>query len=171
MNITIEIKAPELAASILALASALDRRTGSIAKATEVLENAKASSPTAPASPIGNTTQLTPAQQATVQQSVPTAVPTAAPTTPVQQPAQQPTQQAEQLVQQPVQQAPQPVPTSAPSYTLDQLAVAATQLVDAGRREELVQLLSSFGVQALTALPKEQYGAFATKLREMGAKI
>jgi hypothetical protein len=75
-------------------------------------------------------------------------------------------------VQQPTQQEqPQAVPTSAPSYTLDQLAVAATQLVDAGRREELVQLLASFGVQALTALPKEQYGAFATKLREMGAKI
>ncbi|UTW68639.1 hypothetical protein KHA80_14140 [Anaerobacillus sp. HL2] len=43
--------------------------------------------------------------------------------------------------------------------------------VDAGKREALVQLLQSFGVQALTALPKEQYGAFATKLREMGAKI
>lgn len=67
--------------------------------------------------------------------------------------------------------APATVPTVAPSYSLDQLAVAATQLVDAGRREELVQLLASFGVQALTALPKEQYGAFATQLRAMGAKI
>jgi hypothetical protein len=63
------------------------------------------------------------------------------------------------------------VPTTTQTYTLDQLAVAATQLVDAGRREELVGLLASFGVQALTALPKEQYGAFATQLRAMGAKI
>jgi hypothetical protein len=63
------------------------------------------------------------------------------------------------------------VPTSAHSYTMEQLAVAATQLVDAGRRTELVSLLSSFGVQALTALPKEQYGAFATQLRTLGAKI
>jgi len=68
-------------------------------------------------------------------------------------------------------QAPTAVPTVAQTYTLDQLAVAATQLVDAGRREELVALLGQFGVQALTALPKEQYGAFATALRQMGAKI
>ena len=54
---------------------------------------------------------------------------------------------------------------------MEQLAVAATQLVDAGRREELVQLLRQFGVEALTQLPKEQYGAFATALRQMGAKI
>lgn len=64
-----------------------------------------------------------------------------------------------------------PVPTSTQSYTMEQLAVAATQLMDAGRRAELVSLLSSFGVQALTALPKEQYGAFATQLRTLGAKI
>ena len=66
---------------------------------------------------------------------------------------------------------PAPVPTTQQTYTMEQLAVAATQLVDAGRREELVDLLGRFGVQALTALPKEQYGAFATALRQMGAKI
>lgn len=66
---------------------------------------------------------------------------------------------------------PAAVPTTAQTYTMEQLAVAATQLVDAGRREELVGLLGRFGVQALTALPKEQYGAFATALRQMGAKI
>jgi hypothetical protein len=54
---------------------------------------------------------------------------------------------------------------------MEQLAVAATQLNDAGRRVELINLLSSFGVQALTALPKEQYGNFATQLRALGAKI
>lgn len=63
------------------------------------------------------------------------------------------------------------VPTSIQTYTMEQLAVAATQLVDAGRRSELVSLLQTFGVQALTALPKEQYGAFATQLRALGAKI
>ncbi|MEW6663038.1 MAG: hypothetical protein ACOY9Y_02260 [Bacillota bacterium] len=63
------------------------------------------------------------------------------------------------------------VPTTPQTYTMEQLAVAATQLVDAGRRAELVSLLASFGVQALTALPKEHYGTFATQLRAMGAKI
>lgn len=63
------------------------------------------------------------------------------------------------------------VSTSAQSYTMEQLAVAATQLVDTGHRAELVGLLSSFGVQALTALSKEQYGAFATQLRALGGRI
>ena len=61
--------------------------------------------------------------------------------------------------------------TSTQGYTMEQLAVAATQIVDGGRRTELVGLLNSFGVQALTSLPKEQYGAFATELRALGAKI
>jgi hypothetical protein len=63
------------------------------------------------------------------------------------------------------------VPTTTQTYNMEQLAVAATQIVDAGRRTELVTLLNSFGVQALTALPKEHYGAFATQLRALGAKI
>jgi hypothetical protein len=63
------------------------------------------------------------------------------------------------------------VPTASQTYTMEQLAVAATQLVDAGRRSELVSLLQTFGVQALTALPKEQYGAFAAQLRGLVAKI
>jgi hypothetical protein len=79
-------------------------------------------------------------------------------------------QQASAPIQTPAAQA-ATVPTSAQTYTMEQLAVAATQLVDAGRRTELLELLSSFGVQALTALPKEQYGAFATQLRALGAKI
>lgn len=68
--------------------------------------------------------------------------------------------------------APAPtVPTSAPTYTLEQLSVAATPLLDAGRGAELTALLNQFGVQAMTQLPKEQYGAFATALRQMGAQI
>lgn len=62
-------------------------------------------------------------------------------------------------------------PTTAPTYTLEQLATAATPLIDAGRQTELTTLLAQFSVQALTQLPKEQYGSFATALRSMGAKI
>lgn len=63
------------------------------------------------------------------------------------------------------------VPVTAQSYTPEQLAVAATQLMDSGRQPELMGLLAAFGVQALTQLPKEQYGNFATQLRAMGARI
>jgi len=63
------------------------------------------------------------------------------------------------------------VPTTAPTFSLEQLAVAGTQLMDAGHQDKLLSLLSAFGVSALTQLGKDQYGAFATQLRALGAKI
>jgi len=72
----------------------------------------------------------------------------------------------------PVPPAPVPtVPTTAQTYTQDQLALAASGLMDAGKLAELQQLLATFKVTSLVTLPKDQYGAFATKLRELGAKI
>lgn len=102
--------------------------------------------------------QTQPTQQVPIQSAETQPVQTVVPPTQIKQPVQ------------PVQQ-PQNVPTSAPKYTLDQLQLAATQLMDAGRMADLQQLLASFGIQYLTALREEQYGAFATKLRELGAKI
>ncbi len=63
------------------------------------------------------------------------------------------------------------VPTTAASYTLDDLARAGMTLMDAGRQADLLGLLQEFGVEALPALPPTQFGAFATRLREMGAQI
>lgn len=65
----------------------------------------------------------------------------------------------------------QSVPTSAVTYTLDELARAAMSLMDSGKQPDLLQLLASFGVEALPALPPAQYGAFATALRGLGAQI
>lgn len=67
--------------------------------------------------------------------------------------------------------APQPVPTSTIQYTQDDLVRAAMPLMDAGKQQELVELLRSFGVFSLPELRQEQYGPFAMKLREMGANI
>lgn len=75
----------------------------------------------------------------------------------------------------PAEPAPQPaaaVPTAVPSYTQEQLALAASQVMEAKKDQAvIVNLLGKFGVQALTQLPKEQYGAFATELRNLGAKL
>ena len=155
MNITLTIQAPELSKAIESLAMSIQHSHGVTAN---------------------------PLEQAAMQPVQPVApVPTPAPVMDsVQQPVQP--QPAVPQYQQPVQNvvpetpaqqqaAPQAVPTSAPSYTMDQIAVASTRLMEKGLRAELLQLLSSFGVQALTSLPQEQYGAFATKLREMGANI
>lgn len=98
-----------------------------------------------------------------------------APATP--QPVQ--TQQMVPVTPPPVQQAPvapppvqqAPVQTAAPSYTADDLARAAMTLMDSGRQGDLINLLAQFGTDALTHLPQEQYGAFATALRGLGAPI
>lgn len=88
-----------------------------------------------------------------------------APATP--QPVQ--TQQMIPVTPPPVQQA--PVQTAAPSYSADDLARAAMTLMDSGRQGDLINLLAQFGTEALTQLPQEQYGAFATALRGLGAPI
>ncbi|QIC08180.1 hypothetical protein GOP56_22840 [Brevibacillus sp. 7WMA2] len=154
MNFTVTISAPELANAIQSLAQAITNNPH-----ISAAESIPATLVPSVAPPVGVPVQQP--LQGVQQQYVP----------PTPTSYQQPQQQT-----QPVQQTFNPapgasVPTTTQTYTMDQLAVAATQLNDAGRRAELVSLLSSFGIQALTALPQEQYGAFATKLREMGAKI
>ena len=106
------------------------------------------------------------------------AVPTApvAPTTPVTQPesavSQAPAVPPSQPVPQPATPSPSaPVPTTEHTYTAEELQMAAVTLVDKGMMAQLQELLNRFGVNALPALPKEQYGAFATALRGMGAQI
>ncbi len=146
MDITVKIEAPELVAAVNTLAAALETwNHGMIAvncKPTSVQTPEQAPLSVAP---TAQAQPVTPLPVTPAPAPIPTAVPA-----PVMGTA---------------------VPTAAQTYTMEQLAVAATQLVDAGRRAELVALLASFGVQALTALPKEQYGNFATQLRAMGAKI
>lgn len=106
--------------------------------------------------------------------SVPTAV--SQPTQPVQEavPTQQtqvPVQTVQQTVPvqtQPVQQA---VPTTTKSYTLEDLQRASGALVQAGKIQQLQGLLQQFNSVSLAHLPQEQFGAFALKLRELGADI
>lgn len=151
MNIILTIQAPELSKAIESLAMSIQHLHGVAANPMgqpvapqQLVQNIEPAQ-THTTAPVMDSVQQT-QQQQPVQNVVP------------ETPAQQ-------------QAAPQVVPTSAPSYTMDQIAVASTRLMEKGLRDELLQLLSSFGVQALTSLPQEQYGAFATKLREMGANI
>ena len=64
------------------------------------------------------------------------------------------------------------IPTaSAPAYTLEQLQIAVAPLLDAGKGPQLKALLDKYQVPRLPELPAEQYGAFATDLRGLGAKL
>ena len=103
--------------------------------------------PTTDQAPSAPAVQIATAPTATINDSVPEVPDGAIPETPAV-----PTQQT-------------------PAYTLEQLAVAATPLMDSGKGDALVALLHQFGVDSLVALPAEQYGAFAADLRGLGAKL
>lgn len=68
---------------------------------------------------------------------------------------------------------PPPVPLAAPSFTVDQLAHAGADLVtrEPAKAQAAQALLQQFGISAVTNLPKERYGEFATALRGLGANI
>lgn len=87
------------------------------------------------------------------------------PITPVQNTAPVQTQPVQT---QPVQTA---VPTTAKTYTLEDLQRASGALVQAGKIQQLQGLLQQFNAVSLAHLAQENFGAFALKLRELGADI
>lgn len=159
LEMKITVAAPDLAAAINNLAAALDGKNphtvcnqyGTDNKhidnvGTVNMGMSGKAQPATPAAPVNPTPAPTAAQ--------------IAPTVPVVQPA-------------PVANtAPAPtVPTSAPQYTLDMIATAGSALIDAGKMDQLMQLLGKFGVASLTELAPESYGAVAGELRALGATI
>lgn len=117
----------------------------------------------APMQQVGSAPIAQPMQQTVMQGTAPMGMPV----------AQQPIQQVP--VQQPPVMAPiqSVVPTTAVAqeFSYDQLAVAAAGLMNAGKGTQLHAILQQFGVQAMTELPKERYGEFATAIRAEGAVI
>ena len=94
----------------------------------------------------------------------------------INQPAQEiqnavpitPAQNTAPVQTQPVQTA---VPTAAKTYTLEDLQRASGALVQAGKIQQLQGLLQQFNAVSLAHLAQENFGAFALKLRELGADI
>lgn len=145
MEMKIKIDVPELVAAVEKLAAAIDKTALNITVPNEGTLNFNMPAGNAPVAPAPVQTAPTPA---------PVAVPAPAPA-PVPTPAAPPVT---------------PAPTAA-AYTLDQIAKAGANLVDAGKMEQLLALLTKYGVQAVTQLTPDQYGAFATELRALGAQI
>lgn len=153
MEITVNVTGLDnLANAIFALANA----TGNCKEETQV-----------------DATKVTPV----VQQAVaPTATTTTVPSTPPVQNVQPvPTTQTAQTA--PVAQntapaaSPVPTTTAAPTYTMEQLAVAATGLIDAGKMQDVQNTLAALGAQTLMDLPQEKYGEFASAIKAIGAVI
>lgn len=156
MEMKIKIDVPELVAAVEKLAAAIDKTALNITVPNEGTLNFNMPAGNAPVAPAPVQTAPTPA---------PVAAPAPAP-------APAPTPAAPPVTPMPTTAAPAPaVPVTAPTYTLDQIAKAGANLVDAGKMEQLLALLTKYGVQAVTQLTPDQYGAFATELRALGAQI
>lgn len=172
MEMKITVEAPDLAASILKLAEAIasgpdpallipdEPLPVSAYPATPVAAPvAPVAAPVSPA-PVNPTPGPAPTTAA------PVAAPSPSPTPVTNAPTAGPTSAAPGNTPAPA------VPvTGAPAYTLDQISRAGASLVDAGKMQQLLELLGRYGVQAVTQLKPEQYGAFATELRALGAQI
>lgn len=167
MEMKITVEAPDLAASILKLAEAVASVPDpSILTPDEPLP--VASYPTVPA-PAPAPAPAAPVSPSPV---TPTQTPTPAPAAPVAAPSPAPAPTAGQTSAAPGNTPAPTVPVAgAPTYTLDQISRAGASLVDAGKMQQLLELLGRYGVQAVTQLQPEQYGAFATELRGLGAQI
>lgn len=125
---------------------------GTAVQPAPVREPSQTAVPTAPVAPAASVPTASAAPVPTAP-AAPGAVPSA-PVTPA-----------------PVAQATATVPTSTHTYTPDELAKAAMPLMDAGKQQELIGLVHQFGASSIPELRPEQYGAFATALRGMGAQI
>lgn len=167
MEMKITVEAPDLAASILKLAEAIasgpdpDILTPDEPLPVASYPTAPAPAP-APAPAAAPAAPVSPAPVTPTQTSAPTATP------PVAAPAPTAGQTSAAPGNTP---APAVPVTTAPAYTLDQISRAGASLVDAGKMQQLLELLGRYGVQAVTQLQPEQYGTFATELRALGAQI
>ena len=170
MEMKITVEAPDLAASILKLAEAIASGPDpALLIPDEPLPVSAYPTTPAPAAPVAAPMSPAPVN--------PTPGPAPTTTAPVVAPSPSPTPVTNAPTAGPTSAAPgnTPAPTvpvaGAPTYTLDQISRAGASLVDAGKMQQLLELLGRYGVQAVTQLQPEQYGAFATELRALGAQI
>ena len=146
-EIIIKVQMPELVGAVLSLAAAIHGgRTVAPEQSAPVPTTppaapAPATPPISAAAPVAQPASSAPVAPAPVQ---PPAAPPVVPVVPV---------------------------AAAPTYTREQIMTAGAALIDTGKINELMGLLSAFGVQAVTQLRQDQLGAFATELRKLGAKI
>ena len=172
MEMKITVEAPDLAASILKLAEAIASGPDPALLIPDeplpvsAYPATPAAAPVAPVAAPVSPAPVNPPPGPAPTTAAPVAAPSPSPTPVTNAPTAGPTSAAPGNTPAPA------VPvTGAPTYTLDQISRAGASLVDAGKMQQLLELLGRYGVQAVTQLQPEQYGAFATELRALGAQI
>ena len=162
LSMTINVEAPALVAAVEKLAAAMTVDPNILTP--------DAPRPQMPA-PAGVAAQLGAPAGGAARARPQTPGPAPAPVTPPPAPAAPVTPPAPAPAPAPQTAAPVMPVAGAPTYTLDQISKAGAALVDAGKMEPLLALLTKYGVQAITQLQPAQYGVFATELRALGAQI
>lgn len=167
MEMKITVEAPDLAASILKLAEAIASGPDpALLIPDEPLPVSAYPATPAPAVAPVSPAPVNPTPGPAPTMAAPVVAPSPSPTPVTNAPTAGPTSAAPGNTPAPA------VPVAgAPTYTLDQISRAGASLVDAGKMQQLLELLGRYGVQAVTQLKPEQYGAFATELRGLGAQI
>lgn len=160
MDITVNIKAPAIVEAINKLSEALStaiKVTDSQAQPVDNTATAQSQTATAPYEVINPAQQpSTPAIANAPQMVAPATQPTIAPA-----PAPAP--------------SPQTAPATAAPVDVEtyrnKVCNAAARLIEQGKMPDVLAMLGSFGVQAVTQLSAEQLPDFANKLVAMGAVI
>lgn len=172
MEMKITVEAPDLAASILKLAEAIASGPDPALLIPDeplpvsAYPATPAAAPVAPVAAPVSPAPVNPTPGPAPTMAAPVVAPSPSPTPVTNAPTAGPTSAAPGNTPAPA------VPVAgAPTYTLDQISRAGASLVDAGKMQQLLELLGRYGVQAVTQLKPEQYGAFATELRALGAQI
>lgn len=165
-EVKVTILTPDLSAAIIRLADAISAR---------------------PAAAEGHETDSctilpeTPSEAVLERQETPVANPLPVPAAPPVEPSiPVPTAAPVQAPFEPSAPAPAPAPASVPAappaapaknYTLSELSIAASALIEQGKMKELMALINSFGVVSLNVLPPEHFPAFAEGIKKLGAKL
>lgn len=144
-TITHRVEAPALVEAINNLAAALNKAP---AAAPVPADSPKLDTPAPAPDPAPAANPTAPAPVSSANAPTPAATPTAPATAAAPSPA-----------------------AEAKTITFDDIVAAGSQLLDAGRMNDLLNLLKNFGVQAITQLKPEQFSDVAVALRGLGAKI
>ena len=150
MNITVEIKAPELATAILSLANALGGNKVSADQVAATVEKAIKKEVEKP-------------QQEAAKDVTPTVTPEVIP--PKNEPIN--TDNAVDVETESEETGATDTPEEKPSYTLEQVREKLMDLSRNGKRAEVQAIITSYGVKKLTEIPAEFYAEVMEKVSDM----
>lgn len=150
MNITVEIKAPELSNAILALANALGGNKVSADQVAATVEKTVKKEVEKP-------------QQEAAKDDTPTVTPEVIP--PKNEPIN--TDKAVDVETKPEETGATDTPEEKPSYTLEQVREKLMDLSRNGKRAEVQEIITSYGVKKLTEIPAEFYAEVMAKVSDM----